>query len=108
MAKTRELFIPAPATIKSLRRVLKKGDTLQMVSVNTGRSRGLPSRAFVPVALRKGKVVNLSSEITDLLNVKWADDDSIRSFSDPYHLTRQVSSALYGDPSALTLSNVSC
>jgi len=108
MTKTKEPFIPDASTVRYLRKVLKRGGKLQVLAVNAGRSRYLPMRALVPVAAVKGRIVNLSVQITSLLNIKWAGDDSIRSLSDPYDLTRRVALALYGDPKALTRADVSC
>ncbi len=90
--------------MKRLRKILKRGGKLNILSVRGDRSRKFGVlRAFIPLAVVKGKITNLSVDITNVVSVDWSDDNTIRAVSDPYHLTRMLAEALYGDGKALTV-----
>ncbi len=103
MPKKTSSSVPDSGSLKRLRKICKRGSKFTILAVRGDRHRKFgPTRAFIPLGVVKGKVVNLSVDVTNVVDLEWSGDNTIRSISDPYHMTRLVAVALHGDEKALT------
>jgi len=99
MPKTAEKDADRERATESLKKLVPPGATVYTVVKHVARSGMM--RRIAPIAVVKGKVVNLSHLASRALGWTWTDDGAVKvqgcGMDMAFHLVYQIAEAIYGD-----------